>query len=452
MTQATTDASIVDQRRLRGILEELAREYRTPGAQLALCSGDETISVQFGHKRHGGADPVERDSKFPVGSVSKAFTATLVMLLVSDGDIGLDVPVVEYLPELRGADHFAEVTARQLLSHTAGLAADHEIPDRQSASLRRYAVSCRDLEAVSAAGEMFSYSNTGYALLGHLVETITRLDWWTAMESFLLRPLGVEPAFICDPRPVARSRRVVSIHTVKLATDTVQPVSVLIPTTLAPAGALACSADDLIKLARMHFADRPVLLGRSELAEMRTAIPGIEAFGLATGWALGWGMFETETGTWLGHDGTTDGATGHVRFDPAGRRAVALTTNATTGLSVWADLVRELRPLGWDVGTYTPPRSDLRDLVDGAECVGVYRNDETRWKVTSRAGGGLLLEDNTSIQADLALYDDLSFMMRRLDYDDAPRAGRFLRDPVTGSVDLLQVSGRISRRMGTTGR
>src|SRR5215469_9598894 len=102
------------------VLPELARKHRVPGAQLAIHHAGETACGEAGELEHGTGRRVTQDAAFPVGSITKCFTATVAMILVADGDVDPDLPVGDYIPGLGRPAGMA--TLRQLLSHTSGLA------------------------------------------------------------------------------------------------------------------------------------------------------------------------------------------------------------------------------------------------------------------------------------------------------------------------------------------
>ena len=81
-------------------LGSLKQEHFVPGAQLAVHHEGRTWHCEVGVAEHGSGPAIDADRKFPVGSITKAHTATLAMLLVSDGDLELDAPLGHYLPEL----------------------------------------------------------------------------------------------------------------------------------------------------------------------------------------------------------------------------------------------------------------------------------------------------------------------------------------------------------------
>ncbi|MEV6977383.1 serine hydrolase domain-containing protein, partial [Kitasatospora sp. NPDC093806] len=181
----------MDDAYLHELLTGLARAHRVPGAQLVVRSAGRWAGAVTGTTAVDGGGPVERDSAFPVSSLTKPFTAALVLMLAADGDLDLDEPVTDQLPE---AGLESKATLRQLLSHTGGLAANLPEEDGHPDDLARWvAKSARRLTPVAEPGAAFSYSNVGYVLAGRLVERTTGMSWARAMEVMLLRPLGLPP-------------------------------------------------------------------------------------------------------------------------------------------------------------------------------------------------------------------------------------------------------------------
>src|SRR4051794_11547035 len=116
----------VDQARLQSRLDALLAEHGVVGASVAVLSGDQITAAAAGTANLRSGLPVGTDTVFQIGSITKVYTATLVLQLVEEGLLDLDTPVVEYLPEFRVVDAAATrtVTTRQLLSHTSGIDGD----------------------------------------------------------------------------------------------------------------------------------------------------------------------------------------------------------------------------------------------------------------------------------------------------------------------------------------
>lgn len=123
----------------------------------------------------------------------------------------------------------------------------------------------------------------------------------------------------------------------------------------------------------------------SVLREMGTSVDAAAPFGLADGWGAGWGLFHSRETTWWGDGGTLDGGTCNVRLSPDGGSAVALTTNATTGLLLWEDLVTELDRRGLDVGHYRQPSVSPAIVTPADELAGEYANGDL-WASPPRPG------------------------------------------------------------------
>jgi CubicO group peptidase (beta-lactamase class C family) len=351
----------------------------------------------------------------------------------------------------------SSITLRHLLSHTSGLVADHELDDTEERSLLRYASSVASTRLLHRPGQCFSYANTGYNLLGRAVEAVTGMTWRTAVEDFLLRPLDIEPVFLHGPAgSVARSQAI--SHAVRPDDGQARPVGLFLPQTWAPASGLAGSAEDLIGFARLHMGLHPAanaVLDDDHRRYMRTPAPAADAFGMADGWGLGLACYRdansgpgTASSDWFGHDGTVDGGTCHLRFQPETGTAVAVTANATTGSLLWSDVLEELRLFGMAVADYRPDVPGTATLPDPGRLLGDYLNGDTCFSLR-RHRDGIRLSDRTGLVADVTLHDRMIFTARRVDAGDAPYTGRFVLDGATGDITLMQLGGRSAQRMAT---
>ena len=174
-------------------LSELIDVHGVPGAQLCVLDGDQLTEVAAGVLSQRTGCPSRPDALFLPGSIGKLYTATLVMMLVEEGKLDLDVPIRHYLPDFEVRDPHARdtVTARQLLSHTSGFDGDHFTDTgRGDDALARYVAGCSDLPQIVAPGKIWSYSNSGYAVLGRVVEVLSGLTFEEALRERLFAPLG----------------------------------------------------------------------------------------------------------------------------------------------------------------------------------------------------------------------------------------------------------------------
>jgi CubicO group peptidase (beta-lactamase class C family) len=431
---------------LAGMLRDVARRHRVPGAQLAVHQHGDTVTAEFGELEHGAGRAVSPETAFPVGSISKVFTATLAMILVADGDLELDVPLHECLPEL--GDLGREITLRHVLSHTSGLASGPASEDVSRVSLRRYVVGqCHRRNLVLPPGTGFSYSNVGYAVAGLVIEAVTGMSWYQALESIVLRPLGVDPVTIGPDAPRSARRSLASGHSVNPELGRIRAVRQSLAPGEAPAGALAVSALDLVALARCHIGTGlPQLLPPAQAALMRRAVPGAEPFGLADGWGLGLAVFRASGTDWVGHDGNADGTSCHLRIDPVGGRVIALTTNANVGAWLWQELATELGAPALSAGAASIPACSDQSSASRPSCEGVYVNGDDEYVITAGQDGDRYLIVDGDPPARLSFVDGATFSLRDPASNQQVPGGRLVRNATTGEIDGLQIGGRFAYR------
>jgi CubicO group peptidase (beta-lactamase class C family) len=126
-------------------LEAVLAEHKVPGATLGILRDGKTTVYAAGVANANTGVEVTEDTLFQIGSITKVWTASIIMMLVDEGVLDLDAPVVTYLPELKlaDADVTARVTLRDLLSHRSGIGGDHLLETgRGDDTLERYVETC----------------------------------------------------------------------------------------------------------------------------------------------------------------------------------------------------------------------------------------------------------------------------------------------------------------------
>lgn len=323
-------------RRLDVDLARLATEHEVPGVSVAvLVDGQVTVGTAGVLNLRTGVE-VTPDSLFMIQSITKVWTATLVMQLVDDGLVELDVPVRTYVAGFRTADErvSGEITVRHLLTHTGGFEGDIWAATTSGEdALQRFV---EDL--VSAArqnsrpGEIYSYCNAGYGVLGRLVEVLRRTSYEGALRRYLAEPLGIEEiAFNADEALGFRT----AIGHVRPSPDAaLRPTKVwaVMPASNPAAGnQLAMSARSLIAFAGMHLADgvapngTRVLSSAMARAMRERQVDQPAAIGAPAGRGLGWTLAD-RPGV-VEHGGDTIGVQSLLRTVPEQGVAVAMLTN-----------------------------------------------------------------------------------------------------------------------------
>ncbi|MEU4626552.1 serine hydrolase domain-containing protein [Actinoplanes sp. NPDC023801] len=439
-----TVSAALDEATLAGVLEDCARRHRVPGAQLAVHQAGRTVAVEYGEAEHGSGRAVTADTAFPVGSITKAVTATVVLALAADGDLGLDDPVASHVPGL--AAETSGITVRHLLSHTGGLPAGPASEEVTGLSPQRYVRhAARPETLVLRPGTGFSYSNLGYVLLGEVITTVTGMSWAEAVTTMLLRPLGIPADLVGVPGFAGSGRPFAAGHSRHPRTGRIRPVEQCLAAAEVAAGGLALSAVDLVKLGLLHIGGGdPAVLPAEYAAQMRRVVPGAVPFGLAHGWGLGLAVFGTVPHEWFGHAGNADGTDCHLRISPAEGRVVALTTNVGAGSGMWPEVSAELRDRGVPLDDGLP-HGDAWP-VTAADCVGVYRNGDLTYEITSGGPFGLCFSVDGEPAEPLLLGADRTFYLCDESSGRWTVGGRFVRDRRQGPVNAVQVGGRLGSR------
>lgn len=186
---------------LRQVEQLVATSSAGPGIIIGVTDRERLRGVVM----HGYADikaqkPVTLDTKFAIGSISKSFTAVVLLQLADEGKFDPAVPVNGYLPQFQVSTSYPQITGHSLLNHTSGL------PNYLAhLSSMRYAIySLRDFKPTYAPGAHFEYSNTGYQILGYVAEKLDRDAFPSILERRVLVPLGMhatEPQMDDSVRP-----------------------------------------------------------------------------------------------------------------------------------------------------------------------------------------------------------------------------------------------------------
>lgn len=177
-----------------------------PAAHVTLLRGNEVI-LQRGYDSSGAGDPApDAASIFPLGSISKQFTAAVILALADDGKLQLDAPVGRYLPEWFADEPEMRIT--HLLTQTSGLAdflwleGYRTLADEATTPIAAYVALAAAAPRRYAPGTRWSYSNTNYKALALIAERVTGRPFDTLLPELVLRPAGIEGIVPChDLRP-----------------------------------------------------------------------------------------------------------------------------------------------------------------------------------------------------------------------------------------------------------
>jgi D-alanyl-D-alanine carboxypeptidase len=304
---AKTGLAANEQARIQRALDRLTAT-EAPGAIVLVRDSNRTLRLTSGYGNLDKKTPIRATDRFRIGSVTKTFVATVVLQLVGEGKLGLDDTVGGWLPGL--VPNGKNVTVRELLNHTSGLfdvASDQGFIARvlwkrtEAWTPRKLVRIATTHKPLFAPGATWSYSNTGYILLGLIVEAASGNPIGTELDRRIFRPLRLRATSF------ARSPHISGTYAhgyFPLDGSRPRDASVFSQSSTWAAGAIVSTADDLASFYRALLRGR--LLRPRLLRAMETTVPVAAD---PHGGGSGLGLFETGLScarVW-GHEGTAFG-------------------------------------------------------------------------------------------------------------------------------------------------
>ncbi|MGH2730902.1 MAG: serine hydrolase domain-containing protein, partial [Actinomycetota bacterium] len=251
--------SALTQERATEVLNNVCSERKIPGAALGvIVNGEVVVKTVVGTANVGTGLAATDDTLFQAGSVGKSYTATVVMQLVDEGKLDLDRPVKEYISdlELNDPDATRTVTTRHLLTHTSGIDGDRFDDDgaygRGDDCLAKYTSDLKTLPMITAPGGLWSYCNSGYILLGRLIEVLTGATFESAIKERLLDPLGLKKTFYFPGEVILHSVAVGHMPQGD-GEPVVSPVWEFPRVTHPAGGNLSTTIEELLAFAQLHL-------------------------------------------------------------------------------------------------------------------------------------------------------------------------------------------------------
>lgn len=282
--------------------------------------------------------PLTASSVFRIASLTKQFTAALVMALVQEGRVGLDDPVRSHLPE---QTWLGEITVYQLLVQTSGLPDYAGDPDGEASK-----ASSRTSEDMMAwigrlagrpdfaPGERWAYSNSNYVVLGALVERVTGQSFDQALTARVLSPAGLVSTAVDDPRELVPQR----VHGYSRRQGQLMNAAWIHPSIPGPAGSLLSTAEDLLRWNEALYSG--VILSQGSQARMidpgrladgrttRFGMPQAWQDGLRADYAMGLFVSDSDLGPRVWHSGDIDGFVTWMAHYPDADVTIVMLQNA----------------------------------------------------------------------------------------------------------------------------
>jgi CubicO group peptidase (beta-lactamase class C family) len=368
------------------------RDWRSPAVSAGVVRDGQLVwSGHVGSARVEGTVPPGDDTQYMIGSITKTFTAVLVMALRDEGKLALDDRLDAYLP---GTRHGA-VTIRQMLAHASGLQREPvgriwenlQAPDEE-----RLLRELEDAERVLPPHFVFHYSNLAYALLGQIVERLEKRSWEETVSERILAPLEMRHTGVAPDEEARALGYLVHPHA---GTVTLEPRFDLRATTAL--GGLWSTVADLGRYA--SFVADPVdeVLSADTVEEMCRPLIMTDVDGWSRAYGLGFDLQRVGERVLAGHGGAMPGFLAGLRVRRADRVGAVAFSNSSAGaetVALAAELVTtvlDAEPSLVEPWTPSQPQAGLGELLgswwsEGEEIVLEVRDNQL-WARLPGAGG-----------------------------------------------------------------
>jgi len=308
----------LDKAKLDQFFDRLAEKNKAMGSLTIAKDGNVLYARAIGYSQINGTErkPLTAANKFRIGSITKMFTATMILQLVEEGQLKLTDTLDRFFPQISNAQ---KITIVQILSHRSG------IPNvRRDRSLGKTASDPMTKDEmlaliVKATPEFepdtkHSYSNSGYQVLGLIIEKLTGKSYGEALEERITSKIGLKDTYVATGSiDMNKDEALTYINT---GSDWKQGAETH-PSILFSAGAIVSTANDLAKFIQALFDVK--LISQESLNRMKT---------IRDGDGLGMEPFTFAGKTFYGHTGGGDNYGAWLAYQPEEKLAVAYTTNA----------------------------------------------------------------------------------------------------------------------------
>ena len=322
----------MSQEALADFVAAAAEKFGIPGVAVGVWHDGREHLACHGVTSLADPLPVDPHTAFPLGSISKSFTATTLMRLVAEGRVELDAPVRRYVPELRLAEEAAadRVSVLNLLNHTAGLAWNLIDPEADL-TLAAFVAKMDELALIAPVGQRASYSQAGFNLAGRIVENVTGLPFEKAVAELVLEPIGLgRTTYDVDDVIVRR-------FALGYNRDEEGGLHVAQPWRAYPAGArgnnpgggITSTLADLLTWSRFHLGDGAGVLPAETLRSMREQTVELRGSTLGDGFGIGWFLRPIGDVRTIGSAGSGNGQFSELVIAPG--RDFALVALANEG-------------------------------------------------------------------------------------------------------------------------
>jgi CubicO group peptidase (beta-lactamase class C family) len=300
--------------------------HRVPGvALMVIQDGKASKTAAYGLANLELSVPVKPETVFEIGSITKQFTAAGILLLAQDGKLSVNDKISAHLANIPSA--WTNITIRHLLTHTSGI---KNYTGLDGFELRQHLTQAQFISAMGrepmefAPGDAWKYCNTGFSLLGYIIENVSGENYWDFMSERVFRPLGMNATTDRLPSVIIPNRASGYEQTnhayINRAYDLTDVFS---------AGAIVSTVGDLAKW--NAALDGETLLNAATKEQMWT--PAKLNGGKTTNYGFGWFVDTLDGHRNIGHSGSTSGFSATIQRFPDDKLAIIILTNTDEAIA-----------------------------------------------------------------------------------------------------------------------
>jgi D-alanyl-D-alanine carboxypeptidase len=397
-----------------------------PGAVVLITKNGETLLRKaYGLANVEQAVALRPEDVFRIGSITKSFTAMAIMLLEEDGKLSVKDPITRFLPDFPSLDK--PITLEHLLTHTSGLAVYTEMPElRQMAATATRADIInliKNAPMASVPGQLFNYNNSGYYLLGAVVEKASGMPYADFLAKRIFSPLGMK-----DTAYEGQERGAKRIAGYRAQAGRYSPAPEMNTSIAFAAGALVSSADDLQRWQQAILTEK--LLKPATWRRIFT--PVLLNSGQATEYGYGWTIRKLRGQTMREHGGVISGFQAMSLLLPNEQLTLVFLTNQQARNNVARFMSERITAIA--IGKPLPVLNPIT-LSEAAlaEFEGVYSAPDKLPRQITRSGKQLRQQAGNSqvsmdaFSANEFFQPEVSFTRYRFEKDAAGKVARMVR-------------------------
>lgn len=399
-----------------------------PGAAVIVVKDGRTLF----RKAYGMANlelgvALQPDMVFRLGSITKQFTATAILMLAEEGKLSLQDPIEKHLPGYPTQGH--TITIEHLLTHTSGIQSYTDVPGWMTSRIQGAMTVSELVDGFKkepmqfAPGERWAYNNSGYILLGAIIEKASGKTYEAFVRERIFEPLGMTSSYYDRTEAIIPKRA----PGYTLEGDQPKNARYLSMTQPYSAGALASTVDDLARWDASLYTEK--LLKKASLDRART--PYVLKDGKATGYGYGWGVSTLRGRRAISHGGGIFGFSTYAVRLPDERVYVAVLCNSDSPPADPEYLGQKIAALA--VGDPFPePAAITLDPKVLERYAGVYKIDETSTRTVTAENGRLYTQRSGGERQEVRPASETDFF-----YDRSLTRLRFVLDATGRVTEML---------------